>query len=198
MEKKKVSIKSIEQSITGGLYNVFLKEDEGSRMLNVMIGEFEAKKMSMTIDNIEPPRPLTYDLFYNVLNGYGIKIQEVIITKFYDGVYFSSIICFDGEEEKTFDARTSDAINMALKYKSPIFASEEILNDVGFLLNEAEKEDILNEEISFIFEDSPQDQISELEHLLDIAVEKEDYDLAATLRDKIDKQKEEQKNKDKK
>ena len=193
-----MSIKKIEQSVNGALYNVLLQEEEGNRILNIMIGEFEAKKMSMTIDNIEPPRPLTYDLFYNVLNGYGIKIQEVIITKFYDGVYFSSILCFDGEEEKTFDARTSDAINMALKYKSPIFASEEILNDVGFLLNETEKEDILNEEISFVFENPPQDEIFELENLLEIAVEKEDYDLAATLRDKIEKLKEEQKNKDKK
>lgn len=193
-----MSIKKIEQSVNGGLYNVLIQEEEGNRILNIMIGEFEAKKMSMTIDNIEPPRPLTYDLFYNVLNGYGIKIEEVIITKFYDGVYFSSILCFDGEEEKTFDARTSDAINMALKYKSPIFASEEILNDVGFLLNETEKEDILNEEISFVFENPPQDEIFELENLLEIAVEKEDYDLAATLRDKIEKLKEEQKNKDKK
>jgi len=193
-----MSIKKIEQSVNGGLYNVLLQEEEGNRLLNIMIGEFEAKKMSMTIDNIEPPRPLTYDLFYNVLNGYGIKIEEVIITKFYDGVYFSSILCFDGEEEKTFDARTSDAINMALKYKSPIFASEEILNDVGFLLNETEKEDILNEEISFVFENHPQDEIFELENFLEIAVEKEDYDLAATLRDKIEKLKEEQKNKDKK
>lgn len=192
-----MSIKKIEQSVNGGLYNVLLQEEEGNRLLNIMIGEFEAKKMSMTIDDIEPPRPLTYDLFYNVLNGYGIKIEEVIITKFYDGVYFSSILCFDGVKEKTFDARTSDAINMALKYKSPIFASEEILNDVGFPLNETEKEDILNEEISFVFENPPQDEIFELENLLEIAVEKEDYDLAATLRDKIEKLKEEQKNKDK-
>ena len=192
-----MSIKKIEQSVNGALYNVLLQEEEGNRMLNIMIGEFEAKKMSMTIDNIEPPRPLTYDLFYNVLNGYGIKIEEVIITKFYDGVYFSSILCFDGKEEKIFDARTSDAINMALKYKSPIFASEEILNDVGFLINEKEKEEITIEEISFVFETPPQDEIFELEKLLDIAVEKEDYDLAAKLRDKIEKIKEELKNKDK-
>lgn len=192
-----MSIKNIEQSITGGLYNVFLKEEEGNRILNIMIGEFEAKRMSMTIDNIEPPRPLTYDLFYNVLTEYGIEIQEVIITKFYDGVYFSSILCFDGKEEKIFDARTSDAINMALKYKSPIFASEEILNDVGFLLNEKEKEEITIEEYSFVFENPPQDEIFELEKSLEFAVEKEDYDLAATLRDKIEKLKEEKKNKDK-
>ena len=86
---------------------------------------------------------------------------------------------------------------MALKYKSPIFASEEILNDVGFILNEKEKEEITIEEYSFVFENPPQDEIFELEKSLEFAVEKEDYDLAATLRDKIEKLKEEKKNKDK-
>lgn len=196
MGKKRVKIIKIEKSVNDGLYNVFLQEEEGQRMLNIMIGDFEAKKMSMIIDKIEPPRPLTYDLFYNVLFGYDISIDEVIITKFFEGVYFANIVCSNNGQKKVFDARTSDAINMALKYNSPIFASEEILQDVGFLYQEEKKDSFLVKEFTIIIEPSKQVQIKELEKLLEIAVEEEDYDSAADLRDRIDKIKQELDNKD--
>jgi bifunctional DNase/RNase len=196
MDKKRVKIVKIEKSVNDGLYNVFLQEEEGQRMLNIMIGDFEAKKMSMIIDKIEPPRPLTYDLFYNVLFGYDISIDEVIITKFFEGVYFANIVCSNNGHKKVFDARTSDAINMALKYNSPIFASEEILQDVGFLYQEEKKDSFLVKEFTIIIEPSKQVQIKELEKLLEIAVEEEDYDSAADLRDRIDKIKQELDNKD--
>ncbi|MDD3667999.1 MAG: bifunctional nuclease family protein [Bacteroidales bacterium] len=196
MDKKRVKIVKIEKSVNDGLYNVFLQEEEGQRMLNIMIGDFEAKKMSMIIDKIEPPRPLTYDLFYNVLFGYDISIDEVIITKFFEGVYFANIVCSNNRQKKVFDARTSDAINMALKYNSPIFASEEILQDVGFLYQEEKKDSFLVKEFTIIIEPSKQVQIKELEKLLEIAVEDEDYDSAADLRDRIDKIKQELDNKD--
>lgn len=196
MGKKRVKIIKIEKSVNDGLYNVFLQEEEGQRMLNIMIGDFEAKKMSMIIDKIEPPRPLTYDLFYNVLFGYDISIDEVIITKFFEGVYFANIICSNNGQKKVFDARTSDAINMALKYNSPIFASEEILQDVGFLYQEEKKDSFLVKEFTIIIEPSKQVQIKELEKLLEIAVEEEDYDSAADLRDRIEKIKQELDNKD--
>lgn len=196
MDKKRVKIVKIEKSVNDGLYNVFLQEEEGQRMLNIMIGDFEAKKMSMIIDKIEPPRPLTYDLFYNVLFGYDISIDEVIITKFFEGVYFANIVCSNNGQIKVFDARTSDAINMALKYNSPIFASEEILQDVGFLYQEEKKDSFLVKEFTIIIEPSKQVQIKELEKLLEIAVEDEDYDSAADLRDRIDKIKQELDNKD--
>ncbi|MFV0599799.1 MAG: bifunctional nuclease domain-containing protein [Bacteroidales bacterium] len=191
-----MKIVKIEKSVNDGLYNVFLQEEEGQRMLNIMIGDFEAKKMSMIIDKIEPPRPLTYDLFYNVLFGYDISIDEVIITKFFEGVYFANIVCSNNGQKKVFDARTSDAINMALKYNSPIFASEEILQDVGFLYQEEKKDSFLVKEFTIIIEPSKQVQIKELEKLLEIAVEDEDYDSAADLRDRIDKIKQELDNKD--
>lgn len=196
MDKKRVKIVKIEKSVNDGLYNVFLQEEEGQRMLNIMIGDFEAKKMSMIIDKIEPPRPLTYDLFYDVLFGYDISIDEVIITKFFEGVYFANIVCSNNGQIKVFDARTSDAINMALKYNSPIFASEEILQDVGFLYQEEKKDSFLVKEFTIIIEPSKQVQIKELEKLLEIAVEEEDYDSAADLRDRIDKIKQELDNKD--
>ena len=196
MDKKRVKIVKIEKSVNDGLYNVFLQEEEGQRMLNIMIGDFEAKKMSMIIDKIDPPRPLTYDLFYDVLFGYDISIDEVIITKFFEGVYFANIVCSNNGQKKVFDARTSDAINMALKYNSPIFASEEILQDVGFLYQEEKKDSFLVKEFTIIIEPSKQVQIKELEKLLEIAVEEEDYDSAADLRDRIEKIKQELDNKD--
>lgn len=189
-------IKKIQQSVNGGLYDVFLQEENGSRILNVMIGEYEAKKMSMIIDDIESPRPLTHDLFFNVLNEYNIQIDEVIITKFFEGVYYANIVCSYNGEKKIFDARTSDAINMALKFKSPIFASEEILNDVGFLSDVIEQENKEYNEVKIIIQTSTNNtQIEGLEKLLEIAVEQEDYDSAAELRDEIEKLKQELKNK---
>ena len=195
MDKKKMIIKKIESSESEGLSNLFLQEENGERMLNIIIGEYEAQKMAITIDKIYCPRPLTYDLFYDVLKSYNIVIEEVIITKFFEGVYYSSIACTTNSETKVFDARTSDAINMALKYNSPIFASEEILQDVGFLPQNETKDNVVVKEITIFIEPSKQLQISEFEKLLEIAVEDEDYDAAADLRDRIEKLKQELDNK---
>lgn len=195
MEKKKMIIKKIEKSHTEGLSNVFLQEENGERMLNIIIGEYEAQKMTITIDKIYSPRPLTYDLFYDVLKSYNIVIEEIIITKFFEGVYYSAIICKNNGETKVFDARTSDAINMALKFNSPIFASEEILKEVGFLPKDIAKSGIIAEIKIFLDPEIEQDQISELEEELENAVQREDYDMAADLRDKIDKLKNQTDNK---
>lgn len=194
MEKKKMKIKEIHQSLNSGLFDIFLQEEEGKRMLNIMIGEHEAKRISILIDQIEPPRPLTHDLIYKILTYNKIEIIEVIITKFIDGVYYANIISSSNGKEKIFDARTSDAINMALKFKSPIFASEEILNDVGFVADENDESSHENE-IKIIIETSTNTQIVGLEKLLEIAVEQEDYDSAANLRDEIEKLKKDLKKK---
>lgn len=195
MDKKKMIIKKIESSESEGLSNLFLQEENGERMLNIIIGEYEAQKMAITIDKIYCPRPLTYDLFYDVLKSYNIVIEEVIITKFFEGVYYSSIACTTNSETKVFDARTSDAINMALKYNSPIFASEEILKEVGFLPKDITKNRGIKEIKIFLDTQSEPDQIKEFEKLLEIAVEDEDYDAAADLRDRIEKLKQELDNK---
>ncbi|MFA7082189.1 MAG: bifunctional nuclease family protein [Bacteroidales bacterium] len=187
MEKKKMIVEKVEESLMGNLYDIFLKEEEGDRLLIISIGGLEAKRIIALMDDMVMPRPLTHDLFFNVLDDFGIGIDEVIITNFYEGIYAASILCVCEGVKKFFDARSSDAINMALKFKSPIFASEEILRKVGISSSEMDNREMPYNDIKIIIESSDDKKLSGLETLLSIAVEQEDYDSAAELRDEIDK-----------
>lgn len=182
-----MNIEKVVEASNGNLYEIYLKEEEGERMLNIAIGEQEAKRILVLMDGVQMPRPLTHDLFFNVLNGYNIAIEEVVITSFYEGAYVANIVCVCDGEKKIFDARSSDAINMALKFKSPIFASEEILRVVGFHSSEMEVELMPYNDIKIIIETSDDLRIEGLEKLLAIAVVQEDYDAAAELRDEIER-----------
>lgn len=182
-----MNIEKVVEASNGNLYEIYLKEEEGERMLNIAIGEQEAKRILVLMDGVQMPRPLTHDLFFNVLNGYNIAIEEVVITSFYEGAYVANIVCVCDGEKKIFDARSSDAINMALKFKSPIFASEEILRVVGFPSSEMEEEEMPYNDIKIIIETSDDLRVEGLEKLLAIAVEQEDYDAAAELRDEIER-----------
>ena len=113
-----------------GAYALILEEIEGERKLPIVIGGFEAQSIAIALDKeIQPPRPLTHDLFKNLANNYEIKVKQVIIHKLVDGIFFSSIICERDNEEEIFDARTSDAIALALRFESPIFTYDKILDN---------------------------------------------------------------------
>lgn len=185
MERKKVFVKKIEPSLDGSFFNLFLQEDDGVRTINITIGEFEAYRMAIEIDGIETQRPLTYDLFAKILKKFNIQVTEVEITKFKEGCFYAKIICKQKDSVLEFDSRSSDAINMALKFKSPIFASEEVLDKVGFPYYEIENkgEELVNKNL--IIQKTKEELIMGLELLLDVAVKKEDYDLAAKLRDQL-------------
>lgn len=185
MERKKVFVKKIEPSLDGSFFNLFLQEDDGVRAINITIGEFEAYRMAIEIDGIETQRPLTYDLFAKILKKFNIQVTEVEITKFKEGCFYAKIICKQKDSVLEFDSRSSDAINMALKFKSPIFASEEVLDKVGFPYYEIENkgEELVNKNL--IIQKTKEELIMGLELLLDVAVKKEDYDLAAKLRDQL-------------
>lgn len=187
MEKKRMKIETVKQSSNVLMYDLFLKEDEGERMLNIVIGVHEAKRIMILLDEVETPRPLTHDLIFNILDEYDISVEEVVISSFYEGIYAATIICVCNNEKKIFDARASDAINIALKFKSPIFADEEVLKTVGFVSTELEVGDQEYKNVKIIIESADITEIEGLEKLLEIAVEQEDYDAAAELRDEIEK-----------
>lgn len=185
MDRKKIFVKKIEPSPDGSFFNLFLQEDDGIRAINITIGEFEAYRMAIEMDGIETQRPLTYDLFTEILSKFSIGIQEVVITKFMEGIYYSEILCRNEEKTIKFDARTSDAINMALKFKSPIFASEKLLDKVGFPFYEIENKAPIPIKSQLLLDKTKEELIEGLSELLDIAISKEDYDLAAKLRDQL-------------
>ena len=198
----KLTIKGISYSQTQtGAYALVLSEMEGSRTLPIIIGAFEAQSIAIALEKeIRPPRPLTHDLFKTFSDRFSIEIKEVIIHKLIDGVFFSSLICQKDGVEEVIDARTSDAIAIAVRFQAPIFTYENILDKAGVFLK-IEDELGLNdlsetEEISLDTQDllkvdntslDSKVSVSELNDQLDKAVADENYELAAKIRDEISK-----------
>ena len=198
----KLTIKGISYSQTQtGAYALVLSEMEGSRTLPIIIGAFEAQSIAIALEKeIRPPRPLTHDLFKTFSDRFSIEIKEVIIHKLIDGVFFSSLICQKDGVEEVIDARTSDAIAIAVRFQAPIFTYENILDKAGVFLK-IEDELGLNdlsetEEISLGTQDllkvdntslDSKVSVSELNDQLEKAVADENYELAAKIRDEISK-----------
>jgi bifunctional DNase/RNase len=198
----KLTIKGISYSQTQtGAYALVLSEMEGSRTLPIIIGAFEAQSIAIALEKeIRPPRPLTHDLFKTFSDRFSVEIKEVIIHKLVDGVFFSSLICQKDGVEEVIDARTSDAIAIAVRFQAPIFTYENILDKAGVFLK-IEDELGLNdlsetEEISLGTQDllkvdntslDSKVSVSELNDQLDKAVADENYELAAKIRDEISK-----------
>lgn len=209
MSLVRLTIKGISYSHTqNGAYALILNEVEGDRKLPIVIGAFEAQAIAIAIEkDLNPPRPLTHDLFKTVCDRYAIVVKQVIIHKLVDGVFFSSIISERDGVEEIFDARTSDAISLALRFDAPIFTYKNILDKAGIYLHEQdmvddenddyeeENEESLNdviEEFLNIVPDEKTNEFSkftsqELNDMLELAILNEDYEKAARLRDEISK-----------
>lgn len=193
-----LTIKGISYSQTqSGAYALVLSEIQGKRTLPIIIGAFEAQSITIALEKeIRPPRPLTHDLFKTFADRFLIRIKQVIIHKLVDGVFFSSLICEQNGIEETIDTRTSDAIALALRFQAPVYTYENILDKAGIYLKvEENKEDELSlGELDIeIAEESLEDDIfsslslKELNNQLSNAVANENYELAAKIRDEIDK-----------
>jgi bifunctional DNase/RNase len=205
MSLVRLNIKGISYSQTqNGAYALILSEENGDRKLPIVIGAFEAQSIAIALEKeIKPPRPLTHDLFKNFSDRFEIVVKQVIIHKLVDGVFYSSIICERDKIEEIIDARTSDAIALALRFKAPIFTYKAILDKAGiFLKNPSKDKDVSQEEdavieelimgedretVKIVSEDFSKYTLKELNEMLDEAVAKEDYEKAAALRDEISK-----------
>ena len=172
-----------------GAYAMILDEVDGNRKLPVVIGEFEAQSIAVNLDkDIKPQRPFTHDLFKNFAYRFDIAIKRVIITKLVDGVFYSSLICERDKIEEIIDSRTSDAVSLALRFKAPIYTHENVLEKAGVVFEKGElptqgtPDDELSDEINYTDLSN-----QELENAIKKAVKKEDYELAARLRDEISK-----------
>ena len=148
MSLVKLTIKGISYSHTqNGAYALILNEVDGERKLPIVIGAFEAQAIAIAIEeDLKPPRPLTHDLFKTFCDRFDIVVKQVIIHKLVDGVFFSSIICERDGIEEIIDARTSDAISLALRFDAPIFTYQNILDKAGIYLREQEEADAKDED----------------------------------------------------
>ena len=170
-----------------GAYALILEELDGERKLPIVIGGFEAQSIAIALDKeIQPPRPLTHDLFKNLADNYDIKIKQVIINKLVDGIFYSTVVCERHKEEEIFDARTSDAIALALRFESPIYTYDKILDKAGIIL----KNEVSNKKKEKKFEESFKGlSIKKLNKNISKAIDEENYELAAKLRDEINQRK---------
>ena len=195
----RLNIKGISYSQTqSGAYALILSEENGKRKLPIIIGAFEAQSIAIALEkDIRPPRPLTHDLFKNFSDRFNITVKQVIIHKLVDGVFYSSLICENNNKEEIIDARTSDAIALALRFSAPIFTYKNILEKAGVKLNidleNQKSEDLISDEVpnekSEDFSKNTFNKLSlpELKNLLKKAVDDENYEVAAKIRDEISK-----------
>ncbi|MFA5818346.1 MAG: bifunctional nuclease family protein [Bacteroidales bacterium] len=194
MKRVKLKVMGISYSQTqSGAYALILIEENGERRIPIIIGGFEAQAIVIKLENLDPPRPLTHDLFKKFADEFNIFVSEVMIYKLEEGVFFSKLVCNNGEKEYSIDSRTSDAVALALRFGCPIFITEDILEKAGITINPTEVGLSTANEIGSLFEpestkyDSYSDE--ELYKMIDESVKTEDYERAAAIRDEIEKRK---------
>src|SRR6185436_5899783 len=200
MKKLKLEIIGLSFSQTqSGAYALVLGEETGKRRLPIIIGVFEAQAIAVELENMTPSRPLTHDLFKNFAIAYGISIQAIVIYNLKEGIFYSKLMCTDGDKEMEIDARTSDAIAMAVRFNCPIYTYEFILSQAGVLLDdensildqpkaEKEKEKKATVSKSPVREGEYASMTTEeLKESLMRAIDEEAYERASKIRDEIAK-----------
>lgn len=196
MKKIRLDIVGLSYSQTqSGAYALVLGEVNGRRRLPIIIGGFEAQAIAIEIEKMTPSRPLTHDLFKTFAHIYGINIEEVIIYNLLDGIFYAKLVCSDGKRNVEIDARTSDAIALAVRFECPVYTYEFILASAGIVI----------EGNDFVFLenlDSPPEEKAassaasysslsdeELKEKLQQALTEEAYERAARIRDELSKRK---------
>jgi bifunctional DNase/RNase len=193
MEKIRLEIIGMSYSQSqSGAYALILGEKDGKRRLPIIIGGFEAQSIAIELEKIKTPRPLTHDLFKTFAESFDIRILEVIVNKFSEGVFYAVLLCSDGKREMEIDSRTSDAIALALRFGCPVYTYENIMVAAGILMEEdqeAKPEDSTEDEV--LPEEVPyaEHSLEELHQMLQSAVENEEYEKAVRIRDEIKKRK---------
>ena len=189
MNKIALEIKELLYSqSSSGAYVLILGDNQSRRRLPIVIGTNEAQAIAMGLEGNQPSRPLTHDLFKSFALHYDVDLVEVVITRFLDGVFYATLVCKQGDDFSMIDARPSDAIALAVRFNCPISAYESVMNEAGIEMEESEEADTVVPQIPE--EESPEEHldsltVEQLQQLLDMAIEEENYEKAAELRDLI-------------
>lgn len=194
VDKIKLEILGLSPSSSQtGSFALVLGEEYGPRRLPIIIGMFEAQAIAIEIEKIEPNRPMTHDLFKSFARTFHYTVTEISITDIKEGVFFAKIHCSDGIKDTYVDSRPSDAIAIGLRFNVPIYTYENVLSEAGISINEAGKDDLLDdtdEEVkpqkSFgeLLKENP---VEVLNTMLKEALNNEEYEKAAKIRDEIDR-----------
>jgi bifunctional DNase/RNase len=204
MKKVRLEIVGLSYSQTqSGAYALVLGESSGSRRLPIIIGGFEAQAIAIELEKMSPSRPLTHDLFKAFAQTFDISIKEVLIYNLVEGIFYAKLICSNGDREVEIDARTSDAIALAVRFNCQIYTYEFILKSAGIVLDDdAEATSIGGESTGAIAStgkpesksssesDEYKDKSSEeLKNMLQIALDEEKYEMASKIRDELNQRK---------
>lgn len=205
MNKVRVEIAGLHQTPTGsGAYALILREANGTRNLPIIIGAFEAQAIAMELEGIKPPRPLTHDLTKNIIEALGATLVEILIDELRDNTFYAKLILDVASITQEIDSRPSDAIALSVRFKCPIFASESVMQEASFEVEPEEShkwrliEEEEDEEEEFrpkkktqpekpSFYKGKENRIAQLQAQLKEAIEKEEYEKAAKIRDELKK-----------
>ena len=197
MKKLKMEIVGMSYSQSqSGAYALILGVVGMEKRLPIIIGGFEAQAIAIELEKMKPTRPLTHDLFKNFAIHFGVKIVEVVINKFEEGIFFSKLVCEKNGDITEIDSRTSDAIALALRFGCPIYAFETIIDEAGIFMDSEHEEQVKNSmenDKDVPDEDEPgayeEFLLEELEQKLKKAIGEENYEEASRLRDEIKRRK---------
>lgn len=190
MNKIRLEILGLSSSqAQSGSFALVLGEKNGSRRLPIIIGMFEAQAIAIEIERITPNRPMTHDLFRSMAEAFEIRVVEVIISDLREGVFFAKLVCMNEDRRVEIDARPSDAIAIALRFNAPVYTSENVLMEAGIVLTDEDEDDHLEEVTQSPNRPESLKEYStdQLQVLLNEALENEDYEKAAKIRDELSK-----------
>lgn len=171
---------------SGGAYALILSEAKGNRRLPIIIGTFEAQAIALELESIKPPRPMTHDLLKNLVLSFNSDIQKVVINDLSEGTFFAQIHYNRNDDKVKLDARPSDAIALAIRFGAPIFVNEKVLDEAGIITEESSE----GEKGSGPQAKEAEKELTQMEKLereLQTAIETENYEKAAKIRDQIKK-----------
>jgi bifunctional DNase/RNase len=192
MDKIRLEIVGMSYSQSqSGAYALILGEVKGNRRLPIIIGGFEAQAIAVELEKMKPSRPLTHDLLKSFADTYNIQVKEVIIDQFKQGVFHAKLVCIQNSSENLIDSRTSDAVALAIRFKCPIYTYEMIMAEAGMLIDEnsAQAETMTRPVAAQPEPEYGEFSLTELEEMLQKAVEQEEYEKASMIRDEIKKRK---------
>ena len=192
MKKIELEIVALSHSITQThSYAVVLGEVNGLRRLPIVIGGFEAQAIAVALERMNPSRPLTHDLMKNFMLAFNIDLHEIVINDLQEGIFYSKLVCSNERDTIEIDSRTSDALAMAIRFGSPIFTFENILEQAGVIMegdnkSATEETSVIDEEAkTTVQSDLKNYTLEELNTMLDDVLEQEDYIKAIAIRDEI-------------
>ena len=192
-DRVKLRVMGITYSqIQNGAYALVLAEENGDRRIPIIIGTAEAQSIAIRLEHLTPPRPMTHDLFASFAQGFGIRLREVFVYHYEDGVFSSELLFDDGTRQIRIDSRTSDAIAIALRTQSPIYTTEKIISEAGIIFQEEPKEKKKEETKTVKRKHLNDYSTKELKERLEEAVRMEAYEKAALIQQELKKREQKQ------